>query len=268
VANADNSTSIHRWRRELLPLCTGALLLLVLAGGIYLSISKRLADMKRLYTNDNRLAAATYAAGMAINANDAPALRAALEVSPIYGPKETAQLLKELADIQKRDELGRVLLDHCTDIPHLPGEILHQAILWKNYGLARTMIEKGANVNAPGEDDPRPPLACAIAWGDGPEAMAVFELLLKKGADPGGRTNPKAATLLHKLVFDKDTYPNRVRIARMLIDKGADVNATAGDNEMTPLALADDDDTDPLVQLLKSKGGKRRQKDFSPATRP
>jgi len=247
------------WRHELLPMCIGALLLLVLAGGGYLLISKRLAAMAQLYANDKTRDAATEAADTAIAINDAPALRAALAVTPVYGPRETAQLLRGLASEKDKAELACVLVDQRADVPNLPGAILQQATFEGNYVLARALIEKGANVNAPGEQDDRPPLAC-VAWAEGDEAVALFELLLNKGANPSGRTNPKARTLLHTLFeFDPDSR-YRMRIAQMLIAKGADVNATADEDEVTPLCLAYDDEKDPLVRLLKSNGAKMSTK--------
>jgi ankyrin repeat protein len=124
------------------------------------------------------------------------------------------------------------------------------------------LIDRGANVNAPSDGDNRPPLAFCLKSGDAAEAIAMVELLLEKGAGASGRTNPKEWTLLHTLVQGGQTlFPDRVRVAEMLIARGADVNATAGEGEeaMTPLDLAGEDDPDPLVRLLKSKGGKRRQ---------
>jgi hypothetical protein len=269
AAAPDASPPMPGWGRELLPLCTGAFLLLVLAGAGYLLISKRLAAMERLYANDMTQKAAAEAADTAIKNNDAPALRAALAAAPVYGPKETVQLLRGLANSKEQVELARALLDNGLDVPHLPGEILHEATLNGNYVLARALIEKGANLNAPGEEDDRPPLACCLAWGDNAEAMALFELLLEKGANPSGRTNSKSWSLLHTLVHDRHTlFPNRVRIAEMLIAKGADVNAIADDDGMTPLWLADEDDPDPLVRLLKSKGGKRYEKASGPDSKP
>src|SRR5258706_8630348 len=260
-ASAPNAFSAAPgWRREFLALCLGTLLLLLPAGGGSLLIPKRFAAMQRLYANDMTEKAAAEAAETAIKNNDAPALRAALAVAPVYGPKETVQLLRELVDEKDKVELARVLLDNCVDVPNLPGTILQTATLDQNYPLARALIEKGANVNAPGEQDDRPPLACAVAWElNDDEAMALFELLLDKGAHPSGRTNPKAWTLLHRLVQVRN-FPNRMHIAEMLIAKGADVNATADNNEMTPLYLADNNEQDPLVRLLESKGAKRSEK--------
>jgi hypothetical protein len=260
AATPNASKLMPGWGRELLPLGTGALLLLVLVGGGYFLLSTRHAAMERLYSDDMNQKAAAEAAENAIKNNDAPALRAALGTGQVYGPKETVQLLRGLASDKAKVELACVLLDHCTDVAHLPGAILQQATLDENYVLARALIEKGANLNAPGEDDDRPPLACCLAWGERDDAMTLFELLLEKGADPSGRTDPKSWTLLHTLVQSRNDFRNRMHIAEMLIAKGADVNATAADTEMTPLCLANEDDPDPLLQLLKSKGAKRHEK--------
>jgi hypothetical protein len=259
-ATPDTTNPFPGWRSELLPLFTGAMLVLMLAGGGYLLISKRFAAMERLSANDMTQKSAAEAASTAIKDNDAPALRAALAAGQVYGPKETIQILRGWVSDKEHVELASALLDHFSDIPHLPGAILQQATLYGNYALARVLIEKGANVNASAEDDDRPPLACCLAWEPSDEQMALFKLLLEKGADPSGRTNSKSWTLLHTMVLGGDNYHERVPIAQMLIAKGADVNATADDNEMTPLFLANEDDPDPLVRLLKSKGAKRSEK--------
>lgn len=242
--------------RELLPLGTGVLLLLVIGGGVYFPLRARFLEMVRLQGNDALLEAASNAAEAAIKTGDADALRSALAVGSIYGPKETAQLIRRLAEERQNVQI-RVLIENGADVRQLPGAILHEALLNRNYELARLLIEKGADVNARGELDNRPPLACCLAWGDSDEAREIMALLLEKGADPEGRADANSWTILHQLVHGGETlYPHRVRTAEMLIAKGADVNARADEDEMTPLGLASDE-ADPLVRLLTAKGGRR-----------
>jgi ankyrin repeat protein len=90
----------------------------------------------------------------------------------------------------------------------------------------------------------------------GPPSAAV-KLLLKSGA----KVNPRdelGLTPLHLAAFK-----GRVRLAALLIDKGADVNAASREGKLTPLHCAAAAGYDRLVALLVKKGGRVDSRDVN-----
>lgn len=249
------------WGREMLPMLLGPLMLgAVLLGG-YGWLSHQYSDMDRLYQSDQRFERAAEAAERALEQEDPKGLRAALSAADVYGPKEAAQILGRFIDEPTKVELATVLLDAYGDLRNLPPAYLQRAIVNRNFALAKRMVEKGANVNAMDPDYGSPPLADCLAQEETPEMLEMFKLLLEKGADPNGRANAKSETILHALVRRRqDWYPSYVRLAEWVIAKGADVNARDGEDGGTPLDYAEEDDADPLIQLLRVKGGIRSKR--------
>lgn len=102
------------------------------------------------------------------------------------------------------------------------------AIFFRHPALARTLIERGANVNAAASNAQRvAPLHAAAAVRD---AESV-QLLLARGADPNARQQSDY-TPLHSAASNGD-----LTVARLLLDAGADPAATSSDGK-TPADIA------------------------------
>ena len=150
-------------------------------------------------------------------------------------------LLKEGADVN-----GRVSLDKQTS--------LHGAAESGKAGVARLLIESGADLDAP---DYRSftPLHRAAAAGQ----AKLVELLLSHGATPSARNTFKE-TPLHAIagamagstdVSVSDRV--RVRIVNMLLDAGAKLEAV-GNRNCTPLNLSAGGGDVALVRTLLARG--------------
>jgi ankyrin repeat protein len=125
-------------------------------------------------------------------------------------------------------------------MPDVIGPCLVYAIYWSPLAFIRTLLEIGADPNAP-VDDGFPPLIAALSCGrevpganrrtDIPE---VIKLLLAFGTDPNQR-GINDYTPLHMAVEERN--PAAVR---RLLDGGADRQLrTRIDNYETPLEMAD-----------------------------
>src|SRR5437773_440845 len=103
-------------------------------------------------------------------------------------------------------------------------------------------IDQGAEWpdEAAGETPPRPtpPLMPAVRSGD----RAAVRRLLAEGADVNGR-NAAGATALMWAVGDLET-------ARLLVDRGADVNAVSDDGRMPLIIASALHGAAPVVRLL------------------
>jgi ankyrin repeat protein len=147
---------------------------------------------------------------------------------------------------------------------------------------ARKLLDGGANVNGRGEDDQTPLHRAAIARN--PEMVA---LLLARGADVKARTKQAGFTALHRTVLTdvpeivaqllaggadpdggwsaKALRPNAtplwwaarngyVDVARLLLAKGANVNARDRGNDEAPLMMAAERGDHAMLRLLLARG--------------
>jgi len=104
----------------------------------------------------------------------------------------------------------------------------------------RELLARGADPN--GQDNRGEP---ALVWAC---KVAYREILLAAGADPDSRCHT-GHTLLHRLCEQKA----RIRDIRMLLDAGANVNASQPGNE-TPLHCASGQGNLALIKLLLDRG--------------
>ena len=180
-------------------------------------------------------------------------------------------------------EVVRLLLANNAD-PDARDKNGWTALAWSGEDLARRLIENGADVNARTEHG-QTPLFAAIYFGH----LTVAKMLIEHGADVNARAKNGTTPLLYatidyhsgevdraKLLLD---YGARVdfedfrsgwtplhhaaacgsnKVAKLLIDKGADVNAR--DNEgKTPFDVAAAElgriRTQAVMKLLVKKGG-------------
>jgi cytochrome c len=133
------------------------------------------------------------------------------------------------------------------------GAPLYWSLFNCKYEAAELLINKGANVNL------------ADSFGTAPLYMAVccenvdlslIELLIQKGADLDHKNTPEGLTSLHYAISSKSDD-----VARLLIEKGANVNALAEDGT-SPLILAVKKDSLFIAKLLLDKGADVDWHDF------
>ena len=137
---------------------------------------------------------------------------------------------------EQRQEIAKIeehIRDHpdAIDAADQPGGLtaLHVAMLNNYTELARWLLERGANPNAPDGKGEAPLHAAAIF--DRRPGCPMTRLLLAHGADVGAR-DPQGETPLHRAAFHGHTA-----LAALLLSHGADIQAGDGRGE-TPLHLA------------------------------
>ena len=171
----------------------------------------------------------------------------------------TAGVILIMANSCSQMQLGGVTAKEAFSDP-LTGEMVSEAVKGHNTRVAE-LLERGADVNAVGKDE-LTPLAWVLASGH----LDTAELLLQKGADPNYRMSSGESLMavaaggdspdLLKLMLDYGGNPNsrglhdrpatiyaveqnRLANLRLLIDRGADVNAhTPGGSESAAFSAA------------------------------
>lgn len=153
----------------------------------------------------------------------------------------------------------RAAVDDPTAVPNgrMPdaiGSCLVYAIYHSPLAFIRTLLEAGADPNAPA-DDGFPPLIAALTCArDEPgttprtDVEAIVELLLAFGADPNQR-GINDYTALHMAVGERNEAA-----VRRLLNAGADPDArTRIDDYETPLDIAKAAGLSAIVELLEGK---------------
>jgi len=112
------------------------------------------------------------------------------------------------------------------------------------YEAAEYLLKKGANVNST-DSFGMSPLHLAVCCKD--TDLSLIEHLIEKGADVNYKNTPDGWTGLHFAIFS-----GADDVARLLIEKGANVNAIADDGT-TPLILAAKNDSVFIAKLLLEK---------------
>ena len=141
----------------------------------------------------------------------------------------------ELSKEQRREiaKIEEHIRDHpdAIDAADQPGGLtaLHVAMLNNYTELARWLLQRGANPNAP-DGKGEAPLHAAAIFDRGP-GCPMARLLLAHGADVRAR-DPQGETPLHRAAFHGHTA-----LAGLLLSHGADTQARDGRGE-TPLHLA------------------------------
>ncbi|KAJ0418747.1 ankyrin repeat-containing domain protein [Aspergillus carlsbadensis] len=170
----------------------------------------------------------------------------------------------------KAEVIIDLLIDECSlDInaihrtPHrfdstkeVPETLLYQAACsWHDPELVEVLLQRGANPDSPGL--PLTPLVAFLQmvssgvnnWWDAGTDLRIARLLLDYGADPNGTsTGMIERTPLSLAVFWK--APEALDIVTHLIDKGADVNR----GRISPLHLAYCSKQDSIADLLRRNG--------------
>jgi len=158
---------------------------------------------------------------------------------------------------QRRDQMAKLLLELGAD-PNLGTPTpLVAAVMRDHVPTIKDLVEKGANIEAPGQEGFKP-LPLAIAEDKYESAKA----LLEAGADvnsvsgedkltplmiAAGQTSPAEGAMF----IPGSTRPTD--IARGLLDRGANVNAQSN-NGVTPLMIAATHNNPPMIGILIDAG--------------
>lgn len=146
-------------------------------------------------------------------------------------------------------------------MPDTVGTCLVYAIYHSPFAFIRTLLEMGADPNAP-VNDGLPPLIAALSCAqDVPGAARrtdvdeILRLLLRFGADPNQR-GINDYTPLHMAIAARDALA-----VQILLDGGADPELrTRIDEYETPLEMATASGLTPIAEILARKGAPLRQR--------
>ncbi len=146
-----------------------------------------------------------------------------------------SQLIDAGADVDARDEAGSTAL------------VL--AASFRDYeDVVELLISKGADVNAP-DGKGHTPLMVAVSV-----SKKGTELLLSKGADVTPRCEDDASAFLHWAMGHLEGQ-DRIDVAELLLAKGADINdALGGSGGTTALMIAVRSNDLELAKFLVSRG--------------
>ena len=131
------------------------------------------------------------------------------------------------------------------------GQNLHEAVSQGDTVKALQFIRSGANVNEL-DANGSSPLMTACRWGN----IAMVRLLLNNGAKADEPRSVKGRTPL----MISCAYYGGITITKLLVDKGANINAAAKDGT-TALMLAAGNVKLDVVEYLLSKGANATAKD-------
>ena len=146
-------------------------------------------------------------------------------------------------------------------IPHTIGSCLVYAIYHSPLPFIRTLLEIGADPNAPADDGFPPLIAALTCTRDEPgvntrsDVDEILRLLLSFGTDPNQR-GINDYTPLHMAVAERNAHA-----VQILLDAGADPEVrTRIDEYETPLEMAQAVGLDAIAAMLARKGQPLRQR--------
>ncbi len=135
-----------------------------------------------------------------------------------------------------------------------PDRYFHAAVNAGSIDCAKLMLDRGANINLPGDEGVTPLMTAAQVTYRG--GIEMTELLIKKGANINARASRGSTALMYAswgvAAHYQDEY---VEVVRLLIKHGAKVNVK---NKMgdTPLSIARRGKWQKIVIVLNKAGAK------------
>lgn len=155
-----------------------------------------------------------------------------------------------LAIINDQENIAKILIESGARIStadtNTNATPLHMAALYGRLNIASLLIEKGADVNAIMKFNITP-LQVATQFNQ----PKIVELLLKSNTTKVDLADQDGFTALHFAAQNGNED-----IAKMLLDRGANVNAQDKTKNATPLMIASENNHPKVVHLLHDKGGK------------
>ena len=224
------------------------------------------------------------AAGSKVNLADANRISPLLMAITNNQPDTADLLIEQGAEINTADFWGRTPLWAAVEMRNVEyrrsGE--HNVDRTRLFKLITSLLDKGANPNARTAEVPptrrfllglgdlswvdftgQTPFLRAALSGD----VALMNLLLEKGADPGiptfsGTTPLMAAAGINWVVaqtFTED-LPTQLEAVKLCLEKGADINA-ANSMGLTPVFGAANRGADNILEFLVARGARLDVKD-------
>jgi hypothetical protein len=153
---------------------------------------------------------------------------------------------------------GAATLPDMAEMPGVPTEPLHKAVMMGDESTVKKLIDEGANVNAL-DKAKMTPLVYAANYG----RVAICKLLLDAKADPnapGAVMSPLMIAVRSECVMGSMRTPmgasptRYTDVVKMLLDAGAPADANTGMPGMSPLMTAVSAGSVSLVELLLEKG--------------
>lgn len=135
-----------------------------------------------------------------------------------------------------------------------PNHYLHTAVNSGAINSVNMMIDRGANINLPGDEGVTPLMTSVRAtYRNG---LEITKLLIKRGANINARAGKGSTALMYASSGVADHYEDEyVQVVRLLIKHGAKVNVK---NRMgsTPLSIAKSGNYQKIAAVLKQAGAK------------
>jgi ankyrin repeat protein len=126
------------------------------------------------------------------------------------------------------------------DLVHLP---LHEAIIDKEADKVKSLLDKGADVEAKDKDEQTP-----LIYSSRLRNIEITKILLNHGVDVNARDHDGQTALMHA------SWNGNVNIVELLLKYGSDVNIKANGLGLTSLHLASGKGYSQIVDLLLING--------------